>query len=244
MTASEPEQRLSRISTRWSMVFQAHGSAAGEVPSARHALLQRYHPVVYRYILGAVRDPEVAEELCQEFALRLVRGDFHRADPDRGRFRDYLKKALIHLVTDYQRQQQHWPRQMAENAPEPAAAMPPDSEQDYLHNWREEILNRTWQSLASDNTAYYQVLFFRIENPDLSSSEAAEQLSARLEKPVTSDWVRKNAERAQKKFADLLLDEVSGLLETPTLEDLENELRELDLLRFCRSALQRRRDQG
>jgi DNA-directed RNA polymerase specialized sigma24 family protein len=48
-----------------------------------------------------VRDPEVADDLAQEFALRFLRGDFQRADPERGRCRDYLKRALINLVHDY-----------------------------------------------------------------------------------------------------------------------------------------------
>lgn len=236
MTLPGPDERLSRISTRWTVVFRAHGAEAAA--DARQTLVQRYHAVAYRYLLGAVRDPDTAEELCQEFALRLVRGDFRRADPERGRFRDYLKRALSNLVTDHHRARQDWPRQMAENAPEPAAVDDADAERDYLASWRAEILERTWQSLAADNAGYYQVLHFRIGNPDVTSAAAAERLSAEMERPVTAEWYRKNVERAQKKFADLLVAEVAGLVAAP--DEVEKELRELDLLRFCRSVLQKR----
>jgi DNA-directed RNA polymerase specialized sigma24 family protein len=51
--------------------------------------------------MGAVRNPDTAGDLAQEFALRFLRGAFRHADPGRGRFRDYMKTALIHLVNDY-----------------------------------------------------------------------------------------------------------------------------------------------
>ena len=37
-------------------------------------LLQRYQGVVYRYLLGSLRDADAADELFQEFALRCLQG--------------------------------------------------------------------------------------------------------------------------------------------------------------------------
>jgi DNA-directed RNA polymerase specialized sigma24 family protein len=59
---------------------------------------------VYRYLLKALRDPEAAAEQSQEFALRFVRSDFKEADPERGRFRDFLRTVLYHLVVNYYRE--------------------------------------------------------------------------------------------------------------------------------------------
>src|SRR4051812_10699254 len=84
-------QRLSQLSTCWTLVAQAHAGDAGVEAAAQAALLQRYQSAVYRYLLGAVRDPDTADELFQEFALRFVRGDFRHADATRGRFRNYVK---------------------------------------------------------------------------------------------------------------------------------------------------------
>jgi RNA polymerase sigma-70 factor (ECF subfamily) len=234
-----PEQRLSRIATLWTVVRQAHDPAAGAAGSAVRELMERYQGAVYAYLLGALRDREAAEELFQEFALRVVRGDFHRADPDRGRFRDYLRRVLINLVNDYHRARQAWPKLLHPDAPAPAA-MPDDAEPDFLAAWRTELLERTWRALAEAQPTYHAVLLFRVQNPDAQSPVIAEQLSKQLEKPLTSDTVRKSLQRGQKKFADLLVEEVRRSLTAPTDEELMKELHELDLLRYCQGALERR----
>src|SRR6266436_612212 len=108
MERSDPSH-LSQISTMWTMLFRAHAGGPEGAVSAQRAMMERYGGAVYRYLLGAVRDQDAAAELSQEFAVRFLRGDFRRADPDRGRFRDYLKTSLIHLVTDYHRARQRAP---------------------------------------------------------------------------------------------------------------------------------------
>ena len=82
---------------------------------------------------------------------------------------------------------------------------------------------------------------YRIENPDALSAEMAEHLTKSLGKPVNSPSARKMLERAHAKFADLLVDEVACSLEARSDMELERELADLDLLRYCRSALQRRK---
>jgi RNA polymerase sigma-70 factor (ECF subfamily) len=233
-------ERLSRISTLWTVLFQAHRAEGDEAAAAQRALVQRYSGAVYRYLLGAVRDEDAAHDLAQEFALRFLRGDFRRADPERGRFRDYLKTALIHLVNDHHRARQKWPRALPPDSPEAAAAAP-DSDREFLTGWREELLERTWKTLGEENAAYHAVLLFRVENPDVPSARVAEELSPRLGKPVTAAWVRKTLQRAHDKYAELLIEEVAVSLEAAAPAALEEELRELDLLRYCQSALERRK---
>ena len=72
----------------------------------------------------------------------------------------------------------------------------------------------------------------------------AEHLTAQLRKPLTAVGVRQVLHRAREKFADLLLDEVAHSLDSPTAEQLEQELVELGLLDYCRPALERRRKHG
>ena len=134
MDRDELNQRLSRMSTMWTMVFEAHGGEADAATAAMSGLVLRYSGVVYRYLLGAVRDPDVASELSQELALRILRGAFRHADPNRGRFRDYLKTALIHLVDDYRAAQRSRPRPLPRN--EPVSPMPvvPETEVDFLES--------------------------------------------------------------------------------------------------------------
>jgi RNA polymerase sigma-70 factor (ECF subfamily) len=236
-SSDERQDRLSRITTLWTMVRQAHARPGGPEPSAFERLFERYGGAVYQYLLGAVRRKDVADELFQEFALRLVRGDFHRADPGRGRFRDYLRKALVHLVTDFHRVRQAWPRPLAPDAPAPASA---EDDQTFLSTWREELLERTWEALAVAQPTYHAVLLFRVQNPDVPSPDMADQLGRQLDRPLDADGVRKMLQRAHAKFADLLLEDVAASLFEPTPQDLEDELRALDLLKYCQPALERR----
>src|SRR5262245_33791552 len=173
--------RLSHISTLWTVLFQAHQGENEPASAAQRALMQRYSGAVYRYLLGAVRNEDVASDLAQEFALRFLRGDFHRADPERGRFRDYLKRALIHLVTDHHRDRPQWPQALATDRHGEATALL-DSEGNCMSSWREEVLEQTWQALASANEAYHAVLRFRVEDAEASSTQMDEQLSSRIGK--------------------------------------------------------------
>lgn len=238
MDSEELESRMSRISTQWTLVFQAHGGVADAPESAQRRLMQRYCGAAYRYLLGAVRNPDIADDLCQEFALRFLRGDFRRADPGRGRFRDYLKTSLRHLVTDYFRVRQQQ-LNLPENAPEPAAPML-DSEEDFLAGWRAELLERTWKALAEVNASYHAVLLARTREPEASSAELADRLSTTLGKTVTGDWVRKTVQRGQAKFAELLIAEAATSLESAAAEVVRQELGALDLVRYCRSVLDQR----
>jgi RNA polymerase sigma-70 factor (ECF subfamily) len=241
--------RLSRISTCWSLVFEAHQGQGETVPAAQQALLRRYCGAVYRYLVAAVRDPNAADDLAQEFSLRFIRGDFRRADPERGRFRDFVKTALYHLVVDYHRRRQKQPAPL----PEESAELPAEEQdrypgdQQFLELWRQELLDRAWEALAEvqqqTGGQVYTVLRWRAEHPQAPASELAGQLTAHHRKPFTDAGIRQILNRARKKFADLLLEEVARSLETAAPERLEQELIDLGLLAYCRSALQRQ-DRG
>jgi RNA polymerase sigma-70 factor (ECF subfamily) len=169
-----------------------------------------------------------------------MRGDFRRADPAKGRFRDYLKTALSHLVTDHFRSRQQAPAPLAHDVAAASASME-DDEARFVANWRAELLDRTWQALLEFNPTYHAVHRLRIDNPDIPSTEMAAQLSGQLGKEISAALVRKSLQRAYEKFVNLLLDEVALSLEAPDKDAIEQELKELDLLRFCRSALESRK---
>src|SRR5262245_59876319 len=79
-------ERLSLIPTMWSLVHVAHHGSAEEARAAKQTLLSRYGDAVRRYLRKLLRKPEDADEVFQEFAVRLLHGDLHGADPHRGRF--------------------------------------------------------------------------------------------------------------------------------------------------------------
>jgi RNA polymerase sigma-70 factor (ECF subfamily) len=248
MSPEDLNARLSRLSTAWTDLVHAHGGPADvDQLAAQRAVLERYQRPVYRYLLGALRDPEAADELFQEFALQFLRGAFRHADPQRGRFRDYLKTTLAHLVTNHRRRQRGRTVSLSPDTVEPAVEPSRDeTELEFTRNWREGLLERAWTALgdvqAETGQPYHAVLQWRIRQPELTSAELAERLTAdwKPQRPFTDTGIRKTLQRAREWFADLLLDQVAHSLTNPTREQLEAELIDLELLEYCRPALQRR----
>lgn len=239
MSQESVDQRLSHITTLWTLLQDAHGEPADARFAAQRLLMQRYCRAVYRYLAGALRDDEAAMELFQEFALRFLRGDFHRADPERGRFRDYVKTALIHLVSEHHRARRAQPGPLPAEVAAPSE--PDDSDARFLASWREELINRSWQALEKAKPAYHVVLLFHVQQPEAAASEAAAQLTAHFGKSFTADHARVVLHRARHKFGDLLLAEVAESLESPTEDQLLHELEALGLRKLCVDALKRRR---
>src|SRR5262249_4728509 len=202
--ANPSDQRLSRISTLWSLVCQAHQGPGDATTVARHELLERYRGAVYRYLRKLLVDPDAVDEVFQEFALHLVRGDLGGADPRRGRFRNFVKGTLFHLVADYRDQRRRWPRPLPADAAVPAAD-PEDGESNrqFEESWRDELLARTWARLAEieawTGQPYYVVLRLRAENPDFRSPRLAETLASRLGRPISAAGVRQTLHRARQK---------------------------------------------
>ncbi|MEO6808441.1 MAG: sigma factor [Isosphaeraceae bacterium] len=237
---------LKDISTCWGDLQQAHSGAIDNVRAAQERIVTRYGPAIHRYLRAIVHNPDEAEELFQTFALRFVRGDFHRADPGRGRFRDYLKSALVRLVYDRQRQLSRQPSPLPDDHPDPAEASPSTNlDDEFLRIWREELLNRAWTNMADldrhRGQPLYEVLQYRANYPDLRSADIAEHFTARLGRPLGPEWARKRLHEARTLFVNLLLEEVAQTVESSAVEAIEEELIDLDLLKYCRPALDRRR---
>ncbi len=250
MADDNPDLHLSRIVTLWALVKEAHHGDRLAVRDAQRRLIDQYGSAVRRYLRGALKDPEAADEVFQEFAYRLLHGDLRGADPGRGRFRDFVKGVLFHLIAAYHRRKQTGPRQLVEGMPEPAVEPDPmdQADEEFLASWRQELLAKAWTALEqaerSSGRPLYTVLRFRADHPDLPSPRLAEELSARLGKPLSAAGVRQTLHRAREQFGSLLLDAVRESLEKGDPERVEEELIELGLLEYCRPALERKRDEG
>jgi RNA polymerase sigma-70 factor (ECF subfamily) len=241
----EPDH-LSQIGTLWSIVNRAGGPEDEDVTAARQRLLQRYGGAVKRYLLGALRDAEAADELTQEFALRFMAGKYKGVDRERGKFRAFIKGVLAHLIADHFRRLKSEPRPVALNNEEVSDAHgdPADADPLFVENWRQALLARAWQTLADSEAEsgqpFHTVLRLRADQPDLRSAQMAELASTRLGRPVSAESFRQTLHRARDRFADLLLDEVAQTLGDSVDDDLEQELIDLNLLTYCQDALRRR----
>jgi RNA polymerase sigma-70 factor (ECF subfamily) len=244
MQQQNAHPRLSLIQTQWSLVYLAHHGPAEEKQSARQQLLDRYGDAVRRYLRKLLPDADADADLFQEFAFRLLNGDLRGADPAHGRFRNFVKGTLFHLIADYRKQQRRWPAPLPPDSALPANLDDADWDRSFVESWCDNLLARAWSALArmerGTNQPYYAVLRFRAEHPEMRSPQLAQELSARLGRPFSAVAVRQVLHRAREKFATLLLEEVAHSLESPQDERLEEELVELGLLDYCRPALEKR----
>jgi RNA polymerase sigma factor (sigma-70 family) len=248
---------LGQLATRWSLVLTAPGTGDA-AEQARAKLLERYHEAVYRYLLGRLGDPHRAGEVYSNFAVRVL--ECHpflaRADPTRGRFRDYLKAVLWRMVIDEIRgRDNHAPLAHGDSSGFEPAAPPPEpspserDEADFLACWRQEVLNQAWKALEEQERRtgqpYCTAVRLRETNPNIRSQPLAEQVSAALGRKFTADGIRKVVQRGREMFGDLLVAEVvRSLRKTPedvvTAEQAGQELVELGLLfSYSKAALER-----
>jgi RNA polymerase sigma-70 factor (ECF subfamily) len=222
------------------LVIAAHGQDADQAKRSRAELAGRYLGAVYRYLVAVVRDTDVADELCQQFALKLLEGEFHRAHPARGQFRKYIKTALINLIRQNQTSVRNRPTALPEHlATQEIATSDGFEDREFTRRWRDEVMNHTWSALQQQRPVFHDLLRLRLEHPDSTSRELADEYSLKQNKPMTAANVRKTLERAHTRFADLLVEEVAASLIDPDVDQLRLELEELDLLKYCRSAVQR-----
>lgn len=242
--AEELASRLSQIVTQWTLLREAHGGAEGAARAAQARLLEHYGGAVRRYLLGCVRQPELADELFQEFAVRLLQGGLKGASPEKGRFRHFIKGVLFHLLADHHQRQKRQPLPGGSQMPDPAdSCQLDDPDAEFLANWRAELLAKAWTLMEAEEKRtgqpWHAVLMYRRDHPDERSEAMAEKLSSQLGKLLTAAAVRQLLHRARERFADLLLDQVMHSLTQPSLDALYEELRELNLLHYCQPALDR-----
>jgi DNA-directed RNA polymerase specialized sigma24 family protein len=246
MSACRDTGRLSQIATMWTEVVRVCGGAADDPRAVAAALIGRYQEAVYGYLTAALRDPDRAAELFQEFALRFLRGDFKHFDPRRGRFRDYLRTVLINLVRgSYARAGRLQPvAGVPDQLPDPAAEAP-EPDDSFVVNWRQALLSAAWRALEDEQARggppYYSALRARADRPDCPSSAIAAQLTAQLRpaEPFTDAGVRKLLQRGRELFTEQVVAEVARSVPTRDPDRVAQELIDLGFYWFCKKALAR-----
>lgn len=242
------DEHLSRIETLWSVVRRANTPDGTSAAEAQEELLERYGGAIRRYLHACLRDRDAADEIFQEFSLRFVRGDFSGADPEKGRFRSFVKTIIYRLMMDHHRKAARGGKPQA-LAFDPAESEGHDSsdcgDELFLSSWRDELLAKAWSSLEeyeqTNGSPYYTALRLRVEQPDLRSAQLAERLTVRLGKPMTAEAVRVLVHRARDRFAECLITAVAESIDDDSADAIEEELIDLRLLEYCRDTLQKRR---
>ena len=91
--------------TRWSVILASSDAQTGDqkAADALAQLCRTYWRPIFAFVARRVHSQEDAEDLAQDFFVRVLRGDLlRRADPERGRFRSLLLKAVKDFLNDSQ----------------------------------------------------------------------------------------------------------------------------------------------
>jgi RNA polymerase sigma-70 factor (ECF subfamily) len=236
-----PPSRLEEISTEWGLLAQAHQEGE-EARAARNALVLRYARAIRNYVGALMREPQDADEVAQEVLVRLLRGQFAAATPERGRFRRMLAVAAHNLVRNYwqrQRRQAGVDLDMQAVADEETS---PAADAEAAATWRQSVLDLAWRSLEEFERAHpgniaWTVLRLRADFPEADSEELARRLSERAGRFFRATAMRQQLRRARKRFAEMLLDEVRRTLDDPTPEQIQEELIEVGLMEYVQDFL-------
>jgi hypothetical protein len=215
------EGSLPEIATQWELIRDpAH-------------VVMRYAPAIRRYFGVLIRNTNDADEAAQDFFVRIMNGGFSRARQERGRFRDYLARAVRNAALNFLRNQGVARSHVAAGpvADAPAAAA---EDREWLLGWRRCLLRRAWRALSkyeqrNPGNLCHTVLATLARHPDEDSVRLAARVSQRIHRPLAAAAFRKQVSRARRTLALILVAEVSRTLDHPTREHVIEELAELGL---------------
>jgi hypothetical protein len=216
------EGDLPEIATQWELVRDP-----------AHVVL-RYAPAIRRYFGVLIRDCNDADEAAQDFFVRIMNGGFSRARQERGRFRDYLARAVRNAAFNFLRNQGVARAGRAPITDAVVAEGPEGHDKEWLLGWRRCLLRRAWRGLAkhqqrSAGNLCHTVLSAIARHPDEDCTRLAARVSHSVGRPVSPAAFRKQVSRARRTLAQILMAEVARTLDCPTREQVAEELAELGL---------------
>ncbi len=155
--------------TSWATILAARDADEKREPLDR--LFRKYWQPVYRYIRrrwGVRRDDE-ARDLTQAFFLRLLETDFLRSvDPEKGRFRAYVKACLRHHLADVRKREATLKRGggnslfSLEQSEVPIEATQRSAEEMFDLEWARAVLDCATASLRETLLAMDRALAFEL----------------------------------------------------------------------------------
>lgn len=230
--------------TRWSVILACSDSEtdAQKARSALAVLSRTYWRPIFTFISRRGYSTQDAEDLTQDFFVMLLGGDLlKRADPNRGRFRSLLLKALqdfLHDASDKERARKRgggvehisWDDWMAE-APSQlsvsARALSSWSpERLFDLRWAATVVEQALRRLREECKGKERLRIFEALSGYLTS-ERADMSYANLATTlgVAESVVKKQLHNLRRRYRWLLYDEVGRTVEDP--KDIEGEIRHL-----------------
>lgn len=232
------------VTTRWSVVLSCADSHASTqtVRNALAQLCQTYWRPIFAFVSRNGFSIEDSQDLTQDFFVMLLDGHLlERADPDRGRFRSLLLKALKDFLNDARDKRKarkrggdvqfiRWDEWMAEFpsqlsiSPKESEGWPPEKVFDV--RWAATVVERAVSQLGEECERRGKRRVFDVlrsclgaEREDVSYSTFAKTLG------VPESSVKRLVHQLRNRYRQLLREEVAHTVASPDL--LDDELRYL-----------------
>ena len=232
------------MTTRWSVVLSCADSKieSGAARDALSELCKVYWRPIFAYLCRRGYSIEDAEDLAQDFFTSVLQGPLlQRADPDRGRFRSLLLKALqdyLGHATEKRTAQKRgggmkfvsWDDWMAEVPSQlsiSAQALNSWSpEQLFDLRWAATVVEQALQRLREECQGKKRLrlfdtlsLYLATERADVSYHDLATTLG------IAESAVKKQLHNLRRRYRWLICDEVAQTVDNP--DDVEGEIRHL-----------------
>lgn len=228
--------------TIWAELDRLKGAASTVQQDVYDSLIRRYWKPVYRFILCKGYGEQKGEELVEDFfAFCFQENVFAKADPARGRFRNFLLKSLQNFVANEERRagaikrnppgglvsihdlatSQDWPRQLADTK---------KPEEEFDETWFRELLVCALEALkqnclASRMDVHYEILMARVGRPLLEGSEPVSYKQLAKKYGLTEKGASNFCITARKALRRALDAEIR--LYASSEEEVEAEIREI-----------------
>jgi RNA polymerase sigma factor (sigma-70 family) len=226
------------VTTHWSVVLDAKGEDSSRANEALDKLCKIYWRPVYAFIRRSGCNPADAQDLTQEFFLRLFSNDYLRHLRDqRGRFRSFLLTFVKHFLSDerdrasaQKRGGGRTPLSLDDTSGEDlyAAEMAnhPSPDQLFERSWAQTVLDQALRRLGAEYDASGKgALFAKLKDvqPGEHGLVSYAQLGSELK--MTETAIKSAVHRLRRRHREILREEIAHTVTRP--EEVDEEIRYL-----------------
>lgn len=224
--------------TRWSVVLAARDRQAADAHEALASLCSIYWYPLYAFIRRWGHDAESAQDLTQEFFVRLLDKDFLSAvDRSKGKFRSFLLAAANHFLLNEAKRERAEKRgggrtivPLDADAAEGRYVLEPahelTAEKLFERRWALTLLERVLARLDEEMAqAGKSAAFAKLKTYLLADADAESYRQAAEELGTSESAARVTVHRLRKRYREILRDEIAQTVDGP--EQIEDEIRML-----------------
>ena len=226
------------VTTHWSVVLAARDSDSPGATAALERLCQTYWRPLYAFIRREGHDATEAQDLTQEFFLRLISRNFlHHLRHQQGRFRSFLLTFLKHFLLDYREKAGAQKRgggktfvsleqitREESSLDDPADKLSPD--QAFERRWAQTVMQHALTRLRMEYQSTGRgALFDSLSDfhPREPGGSSYAEIGTRLGLSETA--VKSAAQRLRQRHREILREEIAHTVIRP--DEIEDEIRHL-----------------